>query len=97
MSGLTPAHQSELIALSQEAYQLPTRGRTRETQVYVRWQKAGEEQKQFDKAKRLSFLPSRDSFSDRHCIQSAIRWAIWKLPRLEVKQPDDSSTHMSGD
>jgi hypothetical protein len=44
--------------------------------VYVRWQKAGEEQKQFDKAKRLSFLASRDSFSDRHHIQLATRWAM---------------------
>jgi hypothetical protein len=31
-----------------------------ETQVYVRWQKAGEEQKRFDKAKTLSCLASRD-------------------------------------
>jgi hypothetical protein len=31
-----------------------------ETQVYVRWQKAAEEQKRFDKAKTLSCLASRD-------------------------------------
>jgi hypothetical protein len=30
-----------------------------ETQVYVRWQKAAEEQKRFDKAKTLSCLASR--------------------------------------
>ena len=31
-----------------------------ETQVYVRWQKAAEEQKRFDKAKTLSCLAPRD-------------------------------------
>jgi hypothetical protein len=31
-----------------------------ETQVYVRWQKAAEEQKRFDRAKTLSCLASRD-------------------------------------
>src|SRR5229473_352556 len=31
-----------------------------ETQVYVRWQKAAEEQKRFDKAKTVSSLASRD-------------------------------------
>src|ERR1700688_229249 len=34
--------------------------RTGETQVYVQWQKAAEEQKRFDKAKTLSCLASRD-------------------------------------
>ena len=36
------------------------RDRFGETQMYVRWQKAEEEQKRFDKAKRLSWLASRD-------------------------------------
>src|SRR5713101_4688181 len=49
-----------MTALSQEAYQLPMRDWFGETQVYVRWQKAAEEQKRFDKAKTLSCFASRD-------------------------------------
>jgi hypothetical protein len=50
-----------------------------ETQAYVRWQKAAEEQKRFDKAKTLSCLASRDH--RRHCIPFAIGRAIRKLFR----------------
>jgi len=43
-----------LTALSQEAYQLPMWDRTGENQVYVRQQKAAEEQKRFGKELVLS-------------------------------------------
>src|SRR5258708_2307616 len=61
MSGSTPARQSELTALSQEAYQLPTWDRTRENQMYVRQQKAAEEQLRFDKTEKPSCLASKDN------------------------------------
>ena len=61
MSGWTLVRQSELTALSQAVNQLPMSDRTGENQVYVRQQKAAEEQLRFDKTEKLSRLASKDN------------------------------------
>ena len=53
MSGGTPAGQSELSAVRQEAHQLPTWDRTVESQVYVRQK---QEKNSCDSINRPAFI-----------------------------------------
>src|ERR1700730_6013539 len=58
MSGGILARQSGGTASSRSANPLPILGHFGESQMYVRWRKAAEEQQQFDKARMVSRLAS---------------------------------------